>query len=152
MKKVIIALNYTPAAQKVAETGYAIAKGLQAELTIVHVITEAAYYAMDYSPIMGYTGGYTTGAAEVVADINTEAANFLAATVKHLGDNTIKTQTLDGDTAEAILQFSKDNNADLIILGSHSHHGLDRLFGTDVAHYLLQHSAIPILAIPTDEK
>jgi nucleotide-binding universal stress UspA family protein len=152
MKKVLIAINYTPSAEKVAETGYAIAKGLKAEVAIVHVLTEAAYYAMEYSPIMGYTGGYSTGAEQVVNDIKTEAENFLAASVKHLGDNNITTKVLEGETSDAIMQYGQEWNADLIVLGSHSHHGLDRLFGTDVAHHILKHSAIPLLTIPTDDK
>ncbi len=152
MKRILIAIDYSPAAEKVAETGYALAKSLKAEVVIVHVITEAAFYAMDYSPIMGYKGAYTAGTIEVLEDITKEAENFLAATVRHLGDNSITTMVLQGETHEAILQCSIDWKADLIILGSHSHHGLERLFSTDTASYFLKHSTIPLLAIPTDEK
>jgi nucleotide-binding universal stress UspA family protein len=77
MKKILIAIDYTPSAEKVAETGYALAKALKAEVAIVHVITEPAFYAMDYSPIMGYTGGYTTGTVEILDGITKEAENFL---------------------------------------------------------------------------
>ena len=152
MKKILIAIDYTPSAEKVAETGYALAKALKAEVAIIHVITEAAFYAMDYSPIMGYNGGYTTGAIEMAADIKKEAEIFLAASVKHLGDNSIATRVLEGETTDAILKYSIEWNADLIVLGSHSHHGFDRLFGTDKASFILKHSKIPLLAIPTEEK
>ena len=152
MKKILIAIDYTPSAEKVAETGYALAKALKAEVAIIHVITEAAFYAMDYSPIMGYNGGYTTGTIEMAEDIKKEAENFLAASVKHLGDNSIATMVLEGETTDAILKYSIEWNADLIVLGSHSHHGLDRLFGTDTASFILKHSKIPLLAIPTEDK
>ena len=152
MKRILIAIDYSLAAEKVANTGYTLAKSLKAELAIVHVITEAAFYAMDYSPIMGYKGGYTAGTIEVLDDITKEAEDFLAATVKHLGDNSITTMVLQGETRDAILQCSIEWKADLIILGSHSHHGLERLFSTDTASYFLKHSTIPLLAIPTDEK
>ena len=152
MKKILIAIDYNPWAQKVAETGYAIAKAMQAELSIVHVITDAAYYAMDYSPIMGYQGGYTTGTIEVLEDIKKEAQNFLAATVLHLGDNNITTMVLDGETTDAILKYSVEWNADMIVIGSHSHHGLEKLFGTHVATHVLNHSKVAVLAVPTDEK
>lgn len=151
MKKILIAIDYTPAAQKVAEIGYAIAKALKAEVAIAHVITEAAFYAIDYSPIMGYKGSYTEGAKEVVQDIKKEAENFLAASVQHLDDKNIQTMVLEGDTMQAILNCCKEWRADMIVLGSHSHHGLDRIFGTDTAHYILKHSGIPMLAIPTEE-
>ena len=152
MKKILIAIDYNPWAQKVAETGYAIAKAMQAELSIVHVITDAAYYAMDYSPIMGYQGGYTTGTIEVLEDIKKEAQNFLTATVLHLGDNNITTMVLDGETTDAILKYSVEWNADLIVIGSHSHHGLEKLFGTHVATHVLNNSKVAVLAVPTDEK
>jgi nucleotide-binding universal stress UspA family protein len=152
MKKILIAIHYSPSAEKVADTGYALSKALKAEVAIVHVITEAAFYAMDYSPIMGYKGAYTAGTVEVLDDITKEAENFLAAAVKHLGDPGITTMILQGKTADAIIQCSVEWNADLIVLGSHSHHGLERLFSTDVASYILKHSTIPILAIPTEDK
>ncbi|MBS1742044.1 MAG: universal stress protein [Bacteroidetes bacterium] len=149
MKKVLITLDYSPAAQIVAETGYSIAQKMDASICIVHVITDAAWYAMDYSPIMGYQGGYTSGTNEVLADIKQEAENFLNATAKHLGGSNITTKVLEGETTDAIIEYSKEWNADLIVMGSHSHHGLDRIFGTDVATYILKHAQIPVLAIPT---
>jgi nucleotide-binding universal stress UspA family protein len=59
---------------------------------------------------------------------------------------------LQGETADAIIKCSIDWKADLIVLGSHSHHGLDKLFSTHVANYILKHSKVPLLAIPTDDK
>jgi nucleotide-binding universal stress UspA family protein len=152
MKKILIALDYNPSAENVAEAGYMIAKAMHAEVTIIHVMTEPAYYAMEYSPIMGYQGGYTEGTIAVGKDIKKEAENFLAATVLHLGDSNIKTKVLDGETTGSILKFSEDWNADLIVMGSHSHHGLERLFESDTAAHVLKHSKIPLLAIPTEDK
>lgn len=152
MNKIVIALDYNPSATRVAETGYALAKDTRSELAIVHVITDPSWYAMDYSPIMGYQGGYTSGTMEVIDEIKKEAENFLAATVKHLGGDNITTAVLDGGVADAILKFSAEWEAGLIVLGSHSHHGLDRIFGTDTAAYILKHSKVPVLAIPTTDK
>lgn len=151
MKKIIIAIDYNPAAEKVAEAGYAIAKSLNAGIVLVHVIAEPAFYAMEYSPIMGYQGAYTAGSIEVLEDIKKEAREFLASSVKHLGDDTIKTAVLDGNIDEAIIQYGKEQQADLIIMGSHRHSGIDRLFLSDVAVNVLRHSPIPLLTIPTGE-
>jgi nucleotide-binding universal stress UspA family protein len=152
MKKILIGLDYTPSDQKVAETGYALAKAMKAEVCIIHVITDPAYYAMEFSPIMGYQGGYTAGTIAVAEDIKKEAEDFLAATVKHLGDNSIQTKVLEGETTDEILAYSKEWNADLIVIGSHRHKGLERLLVTDVAVYLLKHSKIPLFTIPTEDK
>jgi len=151
VKRILIALDYNPSAEKVAATGYTLAKALGAEVVLVHVITEPEYYALEYSPIMGYQGGFSAGTIALAEDIKKEAENFLTASVAHLGNNGIQSIVLEGDTAESILKYSQDWNADLIVMGSHSHKGLDRLFVTDMAASILKNSKIPLLTIPTEE-
>ena len=58
----MIALDYDSSADKVAETGYTIAKTLNAEIAVVHVITEPSYYNEEKIPFMGYYHGHNTGA------------------------------------------------------------------------------------------
>ena len=152
MKKVLIAIDYNPCAQKVAETGYKYARSMNAEICIVHAIADIAYYAMEYSPVMGYQGGYTAGTMELMDDIKKEAEVFLAASVKHLGDNSIKTIVLDGETPGSILDYCRDSKADLLVMGSHRHTGIDRLFLPDVALYVVRHSTIPLFIVPTPGK
>jgi nucleotide-binding universal stress UspA family protein len=48
MKKVLIAVDRHESAEKIAKSGYAIARSMQAEITLAHVITEPAYYAEEY--------------------------------------------------------------------------------------------------------
>jgi nucleotide-binding universal stress UspA family protein len=55
MKKVLIALDYEPPAQKIAETGYILAKAMNAEIVLLHVLSDANYYAsLNYFPLLGY--------------------------------------------------------------------------------------------------
>jgi len=57
MKKILIALDYDPTAQKVAEQGYTLAKAMGAEVILMHVVNDHIYYTTtDFSPIMGYGG------------------------------------------------------------------------------------------------
>lgn len=132
MKKILIAIDYNPSAEKVAEAGYAIAKAMQAAITLIHVITEPAYYAIGYSPIMGYQGGYTSGTIAVVEDIKKEASNYLDKVVRHPGDKNISTMVLEGETEDSIMQYGEKWNADLIVIGSHRHKGLDKLLTPDL--------------------
>ena len=152
MKKVLIAIDYNPTTQIVAETGYAVAKEMNAEPILVHVISDATYYSMPYSPIMGYEGFLADNSLMMAEELIKEAGKFLAATTKHLGDETIVTRVLEGDVAGAILEYAQTNNVDLLVLGSHSHSGLYKLFLGGVAEKLLQHSKIPLLIIPNKEE
>ena len=85
MKKVLIALDYDSSADNVAEAGYKLAKELKAEVAIVHVITEPAYYNVEQIPFMGFYHGCNTGITSVARDIKKEAELFLAASVMHPG-------------------------------------------------------------------
>ncbi|MFT3910477.1 MAG: universal stress protein [Ferruginibacter sp.] len=152
MKKVLIALDYNPSAQNVAETGYAYAKAVGAQVCLVHIITNPEYYAVEYSPIMGYKGFYSKNSDILMEEIIKEAKNFLSSSAQHLGDSNIETYTLEGDTTNRILEFGKEWNADLIVMGSHRHHGIQRLWTEDIATHVLKHSSIPLLIIPTNDK
>ena len=151
MKRILIAIDFNPYAEIVASIGYKLAKALKAKIILVHVISDAAYYAIDYSPIMGYKGAYTKGTVAVVKEIKKEAEEFLKAAVNHLGDDKIETAILDGETADAIIEHAEKWEADLIVMGSHTHKGLERLFVADVAAHVLKHSKIPLLTVPTLE-
>ena len=119
MKRILIAIDYSPAAEKVAASGYALAKSLKAELAIVHVITEAAFYAMDYSPIMGYKGGYTAGTIEVLDDITKEAEELLKSLIKGIKD----TQEYAKENGGRInpIPYGSTNNEPYVFIGKEEH-------------------------------
>jgi len=152
MKKVLIALDYDPSAQKIAETGYALAKAVSAQAILLHVTFDATYYSsLNYSPIMGF-GGFGnsyTAEADTAQEINKAAQNFLDKSKEHLGDEKIETVVKDGDFAETILSTAKELNADIIVMGTHSRHGLDKILMGSVAENVLHHSLIPLFIIPT---
>jgi nucleotide-binding universal stress UspA family protein len=149
MKRVIIAVDFSPVAQKVTEAGYSVAKSMQATVALVHVVADVSYYAMEYSPLMGYTGLGGDNARQLAVDLKQEARNFVQATAQHLGDQNIETFVLEGDAADAILDFSIDWKADLIVMGAHSRGALDILVG-NVTSGVLKKTKVPVLVIPED--
>ena len=44
ISKVLIALDYDPTAQKVAEIGFSYAKSMEAEVILLHIIADPIYY------------------------------------------------------------------------------------------------------------
>jgi nucleotide-binding universal stress UspA family protein len=57
MEKVLIALDYDPTAQKVADTGFSLAKTMGAEVILLHVIADATYYTeIEYTQTIGLMG------------------------------------------------------------------------------------------------
>jgi nucleotide-binding universal stress UspA family protein len=155
MKKVLIAVDYDPAAQKIAEEGYALAKSMGAQAILLHVISDYFYYSsLDYSPILGYDsfsnlGALQTGTSE---DLHKAAQNYLDATKKHLGDPGVESVIKEGDFGGIIIETSKELNVDVIVMGTHGRRGIDKILMGSVAEKVLRNSTIPMFIIPTKEE
>lgn len=154
MKKILIAIDYNPTAQNIAQTGYSLAKSMNAEVTLLHVVADYTYYSsLDYSPILGFDSFSNLGMIQTntVAELQTAAGDYLQKMKDFLGDVTIKTLVKDGDSGDAILDAAKETNADVIVMGSHSRHGLDKILMGSVAEKVLRNSKIPLFIIPVIE-
>ena len=152
MKKVLIALDYNPSAEYVAESGYALAKSIGAEIILIHVVVEPAYYSsLDYSPIMGFSGFSSPEMLMLVdsTEIKNASRDFLEQSKKHLGDEQIRTFVAEGDPADAILESAKEFGVDIIVMGTHSRRGLDKILMGSIAEKVLHHAKIPMYIIPT---
>lgn len=152
MKKVLIALDYDPTAQKIAEAGYALAKAMNAQVVLLHVISDPVYYSSSmYSPIMGF-GGYM-GSEILPPDVTDHLKNssyeFLEKTKLHLGDDRITTLVTEGEFAEAIITAAKEVEAEVIIMGSHSRKWLEQIVMGSVTENVLHKTDIPLFIVPT---
>ena len=150
--KVLIALDYNPTAQKVAEVGFAMAKSINAEITLLHVISDPVYYSStEFSPIMGYTGNLDAVQQQIdtVEGMKTASQHFLDKSKLHLGDKTIQTQVKEGDFAETILKTAKQLHADIIVMGSHSRKWLENIVMGSVTENVLHHTSVPLFIVPT---
>jgi len=155
MKKVLIALDYDPTAQKVAETGYSFAKAMGAEVFLLHVISDPVYYASrDYSPIMGFNGYMDMSSIQKdsMEGLKEATEHFLYKTKKHLADENIQTLVREGDFADAILKAAKDLHIDIIVIGSHSQKWLEKIVMGSVTAKVLNHTTIPLFIVPTKKR
>jgi len=155
MKKVLIALDYGPTAQNVAESGFSFAKSLNAQVTLIHVIADPSYYtSMAYSPIMGFNGYLDAGdlQPDLLDGIRTASEDFLNKTKIHLGDETIQTMVIEGDAAQTIVETANNMQADTIVLGTHSRQWLEAIVMGSVAEKVLHHASMPLFIVPTKKQ
>ncbi len=152
---VLIALDYDPTAKKVAETGFALAKAMEAEVILLHVISDPIYYSsVEYSPIMGYSGYLALEplVLESIDGLKKASLQFLEKTRHHLGAPAIQTRVEEGDFGETILKTAKQVHADMIVMGSHSHRWLDEILMGSVTEMVLHHTTLPLFIIPTKKR
>ena len=151
MKKILIALDFNPTAQKVAEVGYSLAKSLGAEVVLLHVLVDPLYYsAIENFPIAGYSGTLITPLQiPDVEETKKESGLFLDKIKLHLGDESIQTFIEEGDFADLIIKKAEELKVDTIVLGSHSRRWLEDIIMGSVTEDVLRHSTIPLFIIPT---
>jgi nucleotide-binding universal stress UspA family protein len=77
------------------------------------------------------------------------AQSYLDKIKQHLGNEKIETLVRNGDSGETILDTAAELKADIIVMGTHSRSGFEKLLVGSVAENVLHHSQIPLYIIPT---
>ncbi|GAB1405414.1 MAG: universal stress protein [Lentimicrobiaceae bacterium] len=151
MKKVLIAMDYDPTAQTIAEAGYALARGIDAEVTLLHVVAEPKYYAtVGVSPITGFNDQLNAVPLmlESTKDLMDEGEKYLSRTKAHLGDPSIQAIIKEGEAEDVILETAKAIHADIIVLGTHSRRWFENILMGSVAEKVLKNTNIPLYIVP----
>jgi nucleotide-binding universal stress UspA family protein len=155
MKKVLVALDYDPSSKMVAEGGAALAKSMNAELTLLHVVSDPVYYAStSMDPFMGF-GGYV--AVDLLQQDKQEglhktAQHFLDKAKHHVDMEHASTIVMSGDFSESIVEVANDIKADVIVVGSHSKRWLEKVLLGSVSEGVLHTTSIPLFIIPTKKQ
>lgn len=147
-KQILIALDYDPTAQKVSETGHALAKALNADVILLHVVNQIVNFT---SPDLAYLDISPARMSSIEA-LTLAAQNFLNKTKRHLANPSIETLVKEGEYANTILEIANEHHVSIIVMGSHSHRWLEDLVMGSVAQDVLRHSTIPLYIIPTKKR
>lgn len=149
--KIIIGIDDSKYAEHAAAYGFELARKVDAAVGLVNIIEPA---------IIAPTGGADTMTgipSEATTMTDLELLNIqddltesiLDRTVKKYADGLNVTQFSDyGFTSDGIIKCSHVFGADLIVIGTHSRTGIDRLLMGSVAEHIVRHSDIPVLVIP----
>ena len=142
IQKVLIAMDYDETSQKVAEVGFSMAKAMNAETILLHVISEQPVYYSTYTYMRELR-------VDILGDLKKSTQEFLDKSKKHLGDNLIKTILKEGDIAETILNTATELKVDVIVMGSHSRKWLENIILGSEAENVLKKTTIPLFIVPT---
>lgn len=59
----------------------------------------------------------------------------------------ITTTIRQGKPAPTILEYARESDSDLIVLGSRGHTAIDELLLGSTSHHVVQHSSVPVLIV-----
>ncbi len=115
MKKILIAVDGSDASMRAVATGSEIAEKFGARLYLLHVLrdTELPKNLRQFAIAEHLSGGPKA--------VMHEAAQYILSGAEDLarekGVAEVETEVLSGPPARTIVRFSKDQNADLIVMG-----------------------------------
>ncbi len=122
---ILLATDLTPASHPVVKKAMELSKGCGAKLTLIHTVEHLPNYAY------GYTGA---------VDIEKELLDAAKESMSKLGEETHVPEAdqivESGPPKARILDAAEELAVDLIIVGSHGRHGVQRLLGSTAASVL----------------
>ena len=139
MKKILIAVDDGPTAEKVATNGFQLGKQLNAEIALLTVVDTTILF----------TDGDTTPGELADMIKNDYKKSQLALIKKVFKNHKVGTFVEKGKPFEVILNVAEEWGADLIVLGTHGRTGLPHLLMGSVAEKVIRHSTKPTFIIPT---
>lgn len=155
-KKILIGIDNSKYAEHAAKTGFELAKTFGAKAGLVHVV-EPTYAptspASDPSMGIPVESAVNPAAEMEMIDIQNKASDDLMTRVikDYAGDLEVSKFKDYGSTADGILHCCGEFKADLIVIGTHSRSGLDRLLMGSVAEHVVRHAEVPVLVVPFGE-
>ena len=151
IQKILIGIYDSKQAEHAAEYGFDMARKFNALVGIVNIVEPAiAGTSAGTDPMMGLpTPGIGIDEMELIEIQNSQSENIVEQTIKKLGGEMQVTHFTEyGSTADGIIRCAKEFGADLIVVGTHTRHGLDRLLMGSVAEHVVRHAHVPVLVVP----
>jgi nucleotide-binding universal stress UspA family protein len=152
IKKILIGIDDSKYAEHAAEYGFDIAHKFDAEVGLVNIVEPAIMpqTSMGADPLTGMPSqGAGLDEIELMNIQKSFAENIIEDAIKKFaGDMQVTHFTDYGSTADGIISCGKEFGADLIVIGTHSRTGLDRLLNGSVAEHIVRHSTVPVLVVP----
>jgi nucleotide-binding universal stress UspA family protein len=152
ISKILIAVDESKYSGYAAGYGFELAHFYGAEVGLVNIV-EPVMVPASPDVITGTMFEPPAVSDPEFIQIQKEASeNIIDRTIRHFAGDLHVTQFSEyGSTADGILKCSTQFQADLIVIGTHSRTGLDRLLLGSVAEDIVRHSPVPVLVVPFRE-
>jgi nucleotide-binding universal stress UspA family protein len=141
MRRVVVATDFSAASSAARDYAVALARGAGAKLVVLHAVEPIA--------LAGDVYGFTASATMYDA-VDKAARQSLAAIFADLRKNRglrVQGVLVNGAATTSIVDAAKKLRADVLVLGTHGHSGLDRVLLGSVAERVVRTSPVPVLTV-----
>lgn len=139
-KKILFPADLSEVSPKIAPYVKEVASKFSAEVHIVFVARILQHFTSIYVP----HPSVRNFEAEIVKGAEKKLGEFVE---EHFQGVSPKAKVVLGDAAEEILNYTRSEGIDLIIMGTHGRKGLEKIVFGSVAERVVQKSPVPVLTI-----
>lgn len=141
-KNILLATDGSAASEQAAKLAVDLAAGNGARLTALYVIDPYPYLGVGEASAVGFQA-YMGNAYEHAAQVHSKVTDLCAHAQGHVDLQLRRGE--DASAADSIVRTAVEENADLIIVGSHGRTGLPKLMLGSVAQKVVAQSPLPVL-------
>ncbi len=138
IKKVVVPVDFSSTTDKVVDYAMTVADKLGAEVLFFHAINDFQGYDMMlvHPSFIGMT-----------KDLEKESKERINSLVEEYKDrkNGVGGDVAIGDAAEEIIKYAEEQNADMIIIGTHGVKGLEKILMGSTAERVVKNATCPVL-------
>jgi universal stress protein A len=140
IKHILVPIDFSESSRKAVRYAVSFAKLFQAELLLVHVLQTPTPIpgVMDFPTV---DEGTQTALAQRLSEFRDETC----------GGVTARDLLVLGSPFNEISRVAEEQNIDLIVLGTHGHSALHRLFLGSTAERVLRYAPCPVLVVREKE-
>ena len=151
IQKILIGIDDSKQSEHAAEYGFDIARKFNAAVGLVNIIEPVVISQVSGSDPFGSMSAQGIGVDELdLMEIQkSQSENIVENAIKkNAGDIEVTHFTEYGSTSDGIITCAKEFGADLIVIGTHNRHGIERLLMGSVAGHVVRNSPVPVLVVP----
>ena len=138
IKKVVVPVDFSSTTDKVVDYAMPVADKLGAEVLFFHAINDFLGYDMmlAHPSFIGMTN-----------DLEKESKERIDSLVEEYKDREygVGGDVTIGDAAEEIIEYAQEQNADMIIIGTHGVKGLEKILMGSTAERVVKNAHCPVL-------
>jgi len=140
--KILVPTDFSDNSEKALEYAVHLSENCGSSVVLLHVIQTLASYPL-------FVSGIVTE-ADLRREMEKEAEDRLKAMAQHKGNEKVKivTRLRFGDPHEEILAGAREEQASLIVMGTHGRTGFSRALIGSVAERVVRSAAFPVLTVP----
>lgn len=154
-KKIFVPLDGSAFAETALRHAETLARCFGSELILVQVVSGAEHTLFATPPVEYESGHYDPmwSAHQITAHVPNplagQAEEYLHATARKLeaGGLRVRTEVLEGNVADALLNRIESIEADAVVMCTHGRGGLSRALLGSVADRISHHTTVPVLLV-----